>query len=153
MPQFDLSTYFGQIVWLFLTFSFLYAVVTWIFLPRIRRGLMKREETLSGWLEEASELRDSAALMSKDADLRLQAARGKAQDHVREALETLKKRQEEEEGKVLLRMEEAGLKAREELEQLWKTWEKDLDEISDDLASCVMAKMEGESSLREERKG
>ena len=46
MPQIDKITYFNQLFWLFLSFSFYYCVLLKVFLPKISSVLKARKKKL-----------------------------------------------------------------------------------------------------------
>ena len=47
MPQIDKITYFNQLFWLFLSFSFYYCVLLKVFLPKISSVLKARKKKLA----------------------------------------------------------------------------------------------------------
>ena len=58
MPQFDTSTWPGQIFWLLVSFAVFYTLVARVFAPRIRGALDARRARIEGDMAEARRLRD-----------------------------------------------------------------------------------------------
>jgi len=61
MPQLDLSTYLGQIFWLFISFGSLCIFMQYWFLPRIKSLLQIRQENTDSLIAQAQKLRDQTA--------------------------------------------------------------------------------------------
>ncbi len=75
LPQFDISNWPGQIVWILLIFAVLYAFMAWVILPRISGAIDDREEKISGDVGEARRLRDKAQAEAEAAALEVAQAR------------------------------------------------------------------------------
>ncbi len=61
MPQLEqIGTYLSQIVWLFITFGILYAVLWKLALPRIAQVLQERQDRIDDDLERAEMLKTEA---------------------------------------------------------------------------------------------
>jgi len=85
MPQFDLSTFPTQIIWLALSFIVLYLLMSRVALPRIDNVLAAREEKIDDNLSAAEDLRSSAKADVEAYDKALAAARDEARTAIQEA--------------------------------------------------------------------
>ena len=79
MPQFEFATWPGQILWLLITFSVVYAVLSRVFIPRMRHGIDTRRERISDDMAEARRLRDEAEAQAEIARAQMAEARLAAQ--------------------------------------------------------------------------
>ena len=148
MPQFDLAHFPSQIFWLLITFSFLYIVVRWVILNKIRESLIHRKDVLDGWLEEASQLRDHAEKTSSEYEERIRKARQDIQKQLTESLNELKERQMVAEKESMDRMEQESNKAHEQLQKLWLSWEGEIESMSNQLASDILVKITAKPSAK-----
>lgn len=79
MPQFDFATWPGQIFWLVIIFVALYALLSSVFLPRVKAALAARAARIDGDMAEARRLRNEAEAQAEAARRELTEARAKAQ--------------------------------------------------------------------------
>ena len=75
MPQFNAKTFPSQIFWLVITFSILYALVTWVLLPRIRENIRLRKNKVSNNLERSEAIKNDIEKMIKEYDLKVSQAK------------------------------------------------------------------------------
>jgi F-type H+-transporting ATPase subunit b len=99
MPQFDLTTFPTQLIWLVIAFVLLYLLMARVALPRIGQVLEERQEKIDDNLDSAEQLRaeteaDSEAYETALAQAREQA-RGTIQDAAHAATDEASRRQEE----------------------------------------------------------
>ena len=146
MPQFDFTIYPGLIFWLFVVFSVLYVAIRWVFLERIRGGIVYRKSTLDGWLEKAQELRNSAEELKKEDERKLKDARDEALVHVQSALADLKAKQQKEEQAILERLDQKRDEIRQEMQRTADAWQKDMGQLSSDLAENILSHIRENSS-------
>jgi F-type H+-transporting ATPase subunit b len=79
MPQFDFSTFPGQVFWLVVTFAVLFTLMSTIVLPTIGKTIDRREAKIQADLDAAQTAND-AARASDEAQAKVMAeARGKAE--------------------------------------------------------------------------
>jgi len=57
MPQLNPTTWFPQIFWLIITFTFLYLVISKIVLPRLSESIEQRNDHISDNIDEAKNLK------------------------------------------------------------------------------------------------
>ncbi len=99
MPQFDISTFPTQLIWLGIAFVLLYVLMARVALPRIGQVLEERQEKIDDNLDSAEQLRaetdaDSEAYETALVQAREQA-RGAIQEATRAAAAEASRRQEE----------------------------------------------------------
>jgi F-type H+-transporting ATPase subunit b len=85
LPQFEFEYWGGQIVWLLLIFGVLYFLLSRVFVPRLRKALDARQETISGALAEARRVQTEADAQRAAAEAELASARASAQRTAAEA--------------------------------------------------------------------
>lgn len=85
MPQFDPSSFAGQIFWLIVTFGLLYVLMSRIALPRISEVLEERSERIANDLEHAERLRKEAESVIEQYEAALAKARGEASSVIGQA--------------------------------------------------------------------
>lgn len=78
-PPFDPNTFAPQLVWLALTFGFLYIVMSRIALPRVASVLAERRDRIQRDLSEAERLKSETDAALNSYEKSLADARGKAQ--------------------------------------------------------------------------
>ena len=78
LPQFQVEYWGGQIVWLLILFGILYALLSRVFIPRLRAALDQRENTISGALIAARAVQAEADAQAEAARLEVAEARARA---------------------------------------------------------------------------
>lgn len=78
-PPFNTATYPGQIIWLALTFGFLYFMMARVIVPRLSGILGDRRRRIATDLEQAAEMRSRAEEAGRAYEQSLGEARAKAQ--------------------------------------------------------------------------
>ncbi len=84
MPQLDFATYPNQIFWLLVTLVVIYFILNRLALPRIASVLAERQDTITGDLAMAEELKRKAAEAEEAYNRALAEARAEAQKVVAE---------------------------------------------------------------------
>ena len=79
MPQFEFASWPGQIVWLLITFAVVYAVLSRVFIPRMRHAIDTRRERIGDDMAEARRLRDEAEAQAEIARAQMAEGRARAQ--------------------------------------------------------------------------
>jgi len=85
LPQFDLSQWPGQMVWMLIVFGVLVFLFAKVFTPKIGGTIAAREDKIGGDIGEARRLRDEAAAQNKAAGEEMAQARARAQRMALEA--------------------------------------------------------------------
>lgn len=92
LPQLNViadGTYTNQIAWLFITFVFLFLVVSRIVLPRVTKVLGEREENVADNLDTAERLKHEVEEVKAAYEAAVADARKKAQEIVLGAKDTI----------------------------------------------------------------
>jgi F-type H+-transporting ATPase subunit b len=104
LPQFDVSQWPGQMVWVLLIFGVLYLLFSRVFVPAVGGTIDKREDQIAGDIGDARRLRDAARadLEAAAGEITLARARAQklAQDAQAEAKAAAAVRQAQEEAKL-----------------------------------------------------
>jgi F-type H+-transporting ATPase subunit b len=104
LPQFDLSQWPGQMVWMAAIFAVMLIVFYWFVVPRLGGTMAAREDRISGDIGAARRLRDEAQAQSDAAQAGLGEARARAQrlaaDAKSAAASEAARRQGEEEARL-----------------------------------------------------
>ena len=79
LPQFDVTYWGGQIVWLLVLFAILYVLLSRVFIPRLRRIVDERSATIAGALAAARQVQQEADAQAQAARDETAAARAKSQ--------------------------------------------------------------------------
>ena len=95
MPQLDFSTYPNLIFWLVVTLVVVYFVLTRFALPRIASVLSERQDTITGDLARAEELKRKAEEAEQEYQKALADARAEAQRIVAETKAEMQARLDE----------------------------------------------------------
>jgi len=88
MPQLDISTYPGQLLWLLITFVALYFILRRVALPRIADVLEARQDKIDDDLKKAGSLKEEAEAVMAEYDKALTEARANAHETLRAAQES-----------------------------------------------------------------
>lgn len=102
LPQFQFEHWGGQIVWLLLTFAVLYFLMAKVFVPRLRKVLDTRAQTIADAVTQARNAQDEAkaqaeAARAEVAEARAAAHRAGAEAKARAAAESAKRQAAEDE--------------------------------------------------------
>ena len=85
LPQLDLATWPNQLLWLLVTFTILYILMSRVVTPRINAVIEDRAEKISADLAKAREADENAKAMQAQYEQALADARADASDKAREA--------------------------------------------------------------------
>jgi F-type H+-transporting ATPase subunit b len=85
LPQFEFEYWGGQIVWLLILFGLLYLLLSRVFIPRLRKALDTREQTITGAVAEARRVQAEADAQAEAARAEVAQARASAQRTATEA--------------------------------------------------------------------
>jgi len=104
LPQFDVSQWPGQVVWVLVVFAVLFCLFRWVFVPAVAGTIGEREDKIAGDIGDARRARDAARADREGAAGELASARARAQrlalDAQSEAKAAATARQAQEEAKL-----------------------------------------------------
>ncbi len=86
LPQLDISTWRGQLIWLVVTFAIGYVLISRLIAPRIGTVLEKRQAAISADIAAAKSAEAEAAAMQADYEAALEAARSTAAEAASKAM-------------------------------------------------------------------
>ena len=78
LPQFEFEYWAGQMVWLLILFGLLYLLLSRVFIPRLRKAVDVRENTISGALIAARAVQAEADAQAEAARAEVAEARARA---------------------------------------------------------------------------
>lgn len=141
MPQLNFATFIGQIFWLAIFFSAVYAFIKSYFIPNISKTLLTRESTIANNIKKAETL----VAESKQLENEVTQAMAKARDV---ALKTKQKAMDSAEAMVHSKMEEFEkelkqefAKAEKEVATEAKKLKKELLESKGEIAGLMANKV------------
>jgi F-type H+-transporting ATPase subunit b len=104
LPQFDLSQWPGQMVWMLVIFGVMVFLFARVFVPKVGGTIEARDDKIAGDIAEARRLRDEAQAQSQAAAEELAQARARAQKLAADAKAAVNaeasRRQGEEEARI-----------------------------------------------------
>lgn len=144
LPQFQFQHWGGQIVWLLLIFAVLYTVIGRVFVPRIRRILDTRAETIATAVSEARRVQDEAEVQAKAAQAEVQDARTSARqlaaDAKTKANAEAARRQAEEDARLQTEMTAAEARIRSLRDKAMTN----VETIASETAQAMIEKLTGD---------
>ncbi len=149
-PPFDPSTFSAQLIWLALTFGFLYYLLSKIALPRIGEVLEERRDRIQRDLQDAERLKVETEKALKAYETSLGEARGRAQGIAKETRDRLAAEVDKERHRVEA---EATAKVADAEKRIADTKARALaqvHEIASDTAGAVVSSLIGVEASREE---
>ena len=143
MPQLDFSSYAPQLVWLFITFTFLYLFLSKIALPRIGGVIEQRRDRIADDLDEAARFRAQTDDAITAYETSLAQAKAKASGIAQETRDALSAETDKERAKI-----EAVLtkKAEEAEVRISATKQKalgNIKEVAAETAQAIVQKLIG----------
>ena len=150
LPQFDIQYWGGQIVWLLLLFALLYVLLSRVFIPRLRRALEQREQTIAGALTAARQTQaeaDAQAVAAREqlAEARASASRTAADAKARATAEAARL-QAAEDARLAERAAEAETRIRGMRDQAMTS----VRAVAADTAEAMVEKLSGRAAHRAE---
>ncbi len=85
LPQLDPRHFPGQAFWLVITFALTFVMMQFVAAPQVQRTLDRRQRRIETDLENARLLNEEAKRLSGELELRMNEARTRAQDQIRDA--------------------------------------------------------------------
>ena len=144
LPQFDVSQWPGQMVWILIVFAVLFVLFNWIFVPAVGGTIDAREDKIAGDIGQARKLKEQAEAQAAEADAEMAQARGRAQKLAAEAKARVQaeaaSRQAVEEARLAATLAEAEAAIRASREQAMGH----VQEIAADTAKAIVEKLTGQ---------
>lgn len=128
MPQFDASTFLSQIFWLMISFGALYALVSYVFLPRISTVLKNRVDVIDDEIQKALSYQDEMRELTDQFESILNASKQQAVDVLKETYDKVNAERVKHEKEINLQMQDELKKAEHKIENLYKKHLEEADQ-------------------------
>ncbi len=146
MPQLDFSTFASQLVWLTITFGFLYFVVAKFALPRIGGTIEQRADKIANDLDRAQSLKDDVDKAIASYEQALAEAKSKAHTIAQETRQKLGAEIEAERQRVDAQIAEKVADAEKAIDKAKTTAMGNVNKIASDLAGEIVADLTGKKA-------
>jgi F-type H+-transporting ATPase subunit b len=150
LPQFEFQYWGGQIVWLLIIFALLYILLGRVFVPRLRRVIDEREQTIAHAIEQARSVQGEAEEQRRIAQAEVDEARGRAQRLAAEARAKAAaesaERQASEDARVAEKIAEAETRIRAARDAAMAN----VGAIATDTAAAIVEKLTGKPAAKGE---
>ena len=134
MPQLDPTTWFPQVFWLVITFSFLYIVIAKVVLPRLSESIEQRNDHISENIDEASSLKNQAEEKYQEYLKVIALAKKEAQDLMGENKKELQAEFENKKKEISKKLEEKLEEVDKEIKEFKKEAIGNINSISTEIA-------------------
>ena len=146
MPQLDFSTFASQLVWLTITFGFLYFVVAKFALPRIGGTIEQRADKIANDLDRAQSLKDDVDKAIASYEQALAEAKSKAHTIAQETRQKLGAEIEAERQRVDAQIAEKVTDAEKAINKAKTKAMGNVNKIASDLAGEIVADLTGKKA-------
>lgn len=144
-PPFDKSTFGPQLIWLALTFGFLYVVLARSLLPRLGGVIERRAEGIRNDLAEAERLKNETEASLKAYEQALTAARNNAAGIAKSQREALAAETDRERAAVDAQMAAKVADAEKRIAQSKQTALSAVTAVASDTVGEIVAKLTGQT--------
>ena len=146
MPQLDFSTFAPQLVWLAITFAFLYFVVAKFALPRIGGTIEQRADKIANDLDRAQSLKNDVDRAIASYEQALAEAKSKAHAIAQETRQKLGAEIEAERQRVDAQIAEKVADAEQAINKAKTRAMSNVNKIATDLAGEIVADLTGKKA-------
>jgi F-type H+-transporting ATPase subunit b len=143
MPQLEFADYAPQIVWLAISFTILYLILSRIALPRIASVLDERERQVQSDLERAEKLKSEAEEALAAYERTMSEARATAQTELRKAAQAVAAEVSAQEKALGSRLAEQSAAAERSIAGARQAALADLRQMAGDIAGSLAGKLAG----------
>jgi F-type H+-transporting ATPase subunit b len=152
LPQFRFEYWGGQIIWLLIIFAVLYTLLAKVFVPRLRKVLDTRAETIAGALDQARRAQAEADTQAQAAQAEINEGRAQARrvaaDAKAKAGESLARSQAAEDERLAGEMDKAEARIRATRDKAMAN----VQGIAVDTAQAIVEKLTGVAATAAELK-
>ena len=138
MPQLNPEFWISQIFWLIFIFSFLYLIVSKIFIPKITYSIESRKSRIVNDLNEAQKLKENAEQKLKEYNKIIENSKKEAKKIIEDGKKKLDKDIEDKKNKFNDEIEKELAKAEIEIRDLKKNSISSIINISTETSSEIM---------------
>jgi F-type H+-transporting ATPase subunit b len=146
MPQFDVSTFYSQIFWLSLVFSFLYIVVLHFISPVTEQIFEKRKIVISSMVLEAEQLAVSTETLKKEYNISHQHILNEAEKIRKDSLDNLSNSFADKNKNLLAELDKKRETSSNEIELELKDFVQDQSQSCIDLADFIIQNITNKKS-------
>ena len=141
MPQLNPSTWFPQIFWLIITFSFLYIIISKIVLPRLSESIEQRNDHISDNIDEARNLKDQAEEQYQEYLKVIAKAKKEAQDLIEKNKKNLQEEFESKKKEIKIKSEEKLQEVEKEINNFKNAAMTSINDIAQQIAKNLVKKV------------
>jgi F-type H+-transporting ATPase subunit b len=143
MPQLDFSTWPSQLIWLAITFSALYILISKFALPKIGGTIEQRQNRIATDLDEAQRLKDDTEKAIAAYEAALAEARAKAHGIAQETRDILNAEMDEERAKLDAQLNARMVEAETRIAKTKADALKNVEQVAIDTASAIVKQLIG----------
>ncbi len=143
MPQLDFATWPPQIIWLLITFSILYLVISKFALPKIGGAIESRQNRIASDLDEAQRLKDDSEKAIAAYETALAEAKAKAHAIAQQTRDTLKAEIEAERATLDAQLNERLADAEARIAATKAEALKSVEQVASDAAGAIVSQLIG----------
>ncbi|HEU0117138.1 MAG TPA: ATPase [Alphaproteobacteria bacterium] len=143
LPQFDTAQFPAQLFWLVVTFGFLYIMMAFVALPRVKATQDKRLNVVETELAAAEQANEQAKAMIAQYEKALSDARAKAQETVNAIVTAATKESAEKQAKQQQELTKRTHEAEAKIAAARDAAMKDIKSGASDLANFIVEKITG----------
>lgn len=143
LPQLDPSGFMPQLIWLAISFTLLYFIMSRVALPRIARVLDARDWQIQSDLERAEKLKAEADEALRTYEQAMSDARAKAQAQMRKASEAVAAEAAAREGELAAKLASQSETAERAIAAAKQAALADVAKVASELAASMAAKLTG----------
>ena len=141
MPQLNPEYWVSQVIWLILSFGFLYIILWKVFLPKITQNLENRKTQILSDLDNAQKFRDQSEKKFLEYNKIIDLAKQEAKKKLYETRKKINSDIENKKKKFDLEIEKEIQKTEEKIKILKLSSIKHINEIAIEISSEVVRKM------------
>jgi len=143
LPQLDVDTFVPQLVWLAITFAFLYLMMSRVALPRIATVLEERKDRIARDLDQARELEEQAEEAIRQYEQALADARAKAHAIASETQAAIRAEVERQRQETDQQIEERVKAAEARIRDMKQSAMANVGEVAGEAAGAIVEKLLG----------
>jgi F-type H+-transporting ATPase subunit b len=146
LPQFRVEYWGGQIIWLLILFALLYALLSRVFIPRLRRALDERENTIAGALAAARQVQTEADAQAAAGRAEVAEARARAGRTAAEAKAAVEAERSQRAAAEEAKLEQHLLQAEDRIRSGRDQAMSNVGRIARDTAEALTEKLSGRAA-------
>tara|TARA_B100000686_G_C16327670_1_gene731513 strand:+ start:11 stop:505 length:495 start_codon:yes stop_codon:yes gene_type:complete len=141
MPQLDVETFLPQLVWLTITFTILYFIMSKAILPKIADVLEQRQDRIASDLEEAEKFKNETEEVMKLYEETLKSAQIEAQEILNKNKQLALDEIAQQTNKLEKEMQQKAVESEERISKLKKDALNEIKFAAGDSALVIVSKL------------